>query len=169
MARGAARDESCGMQITAAEFKSHVAELARLHELRDHDLPAQLREMRGLVTSDAAEEVVQLHLDRAQIEARIARIERILRDAHVADGDGDPGVVAVGCAVRVRDTGSGGGRESTYAITGASSPGGVSAGSPVGSALLGRRAGEIVSVELPDGRVRELEVLEVAPVAAAAA
>jgi transcription elongation GreA/GreB family factor len=39
----------------------------------------------------------------------------------------------------------------------------VTPGSPVGSALIGTTAGDVVHVELPGGRIRELHVLEVAP------
>jgi transcription elongation GreA/GreB family factor len=37
----------------------------------------------------------------------------------------------------------------------------VSLGSPVGKALAGARAGDVVTVELPDGRDRVLTVLAV--------
>jgi transcription elongation GreA/GreB family factor len=39
----------------------------------------------------------------------------------------------------------------------------VSAGSPVGRALLGRAPGETVVVELPRGRVERLAILGVSP------
>jgi transcription elongation factor GreA len=51
-----------------------------------------------------------------------------------------------------------------YSIAGAhaeSEAGVVSAVSPVGEALLGRSAGDLVQVKLPRGRTRELEVLAI--------
>jgi transcription elongation GreA/GreB family factor len=42
-------------------------------------------------------------------------------------------------------------------------PGTVSAVSPVGAALLGRRRGERVTVELPKGRKLKLQVLAIKP------
>jgi transcription elongation factor GreA len=45
----------------------------------------------------------------------------------------------------------------------AQAPGDVSISSPVGQALLGRRAGETVTVGLPDGRTRTLRIASVAP------
>jgi hypothetical protein len=39
----------------------------------------------------------------------------------------------------------------------------VSPGSPVGRALIGTAAGDVVRVELPGGRLRELRVLRVVP------
>jgi transcription elongation GreA/GreB family factor len=38
---------------------------------------------------------------------------------------------------------------------------GVSASSPIGSAILGRAAGETVTVELPNGAIRDLEIVAV--------
>jgi transcription elongation factor GreA len=38
----------------------------------------------------------------------------------------------------------------------------VSARSPVGRAVMGRRAGDVVAVELPSGRVESLRVLTIA-------
>jgi transcription elongation GreA/GreB family factor len=75
-----------------------------------------------------------------------------------------PGVVGVGSIVTVDDVGSGAGAR--YRLVGSHQPrsaGDVSIGSPVGQALLGRRVGDTVVVELPDGRRRELRIASVAP------
>jgi transcription elongation GreA/GreB family factor len=45
----------------------------------------------------------------------------------------------------------------------AQAPGDVSISSPVGQALLGRRAGETVTVSLPDDRTRRLRIASIAP------
>ena len=44
----------------------------------------------------------------------------------------------------------------------------MSARSPVGQALMGRRVGDVVAVELPTGRVEELRIVAIAPPAAEA-
>jgi transcription elongation GreA/GreB family factor len=66
----------------------------------------------------------------------------------------------------VRVTGAGG-RVAEYVLVGrrsdSSSLREVSSGSPVGQALLGARPGEIVRVQLPDGRERELRIVAVTP------
>jgi transcription elongation GreA/GreB family factor len=38
----------------------------------------------------------------------------------------------------------------------------VSVRSPVGRALMGRRAGDVVAIELPSGRVESLQIVAVA-------
>ena len=67
--------------------------------------------------------------------------------------------VTVGSTVRLRD--AEGEHEHTVVerLTGAAPPGCVSAGSPVGRALLGRRPGEQVQVQTPDG-ARLLTIVE---------
>jgi len=53
-------------------------------------------------------------------------------------------------------------RRATYRLTGTASASdgrAVSAGSPVGRALMGRRAGDVVSAHLPGGRIEQLEIL----------
>jgi len=52
----------------------------------------------------------------------------------------------------------------TFLVTGNGGDGAprtVSARSPVGQALMGRAAGDVVAVELPDGRVEQLRILGV--------
>ena len=64
--------------------------------------------------------------------------------------------------MEVRDTGSGAVRK--HRITGGfelAEPGDVSANSPVGEALMGRAPGDMVEVDLPNGRTAKLEVLAV--------
>ena len=75
-----------------------------------------------------------------------------------------PGVVGIGSVVTVDETDNGAGAR--YRLVGsheAQEPGDVSISSPVGQALLGRRASETVTVSLPDGRTRRLRIVSVAP------
>ena len=148
--------------LTRADYAQHRAQLEELRRVRDRDLPQLLRDARGFVASDAEEEIAQIRDDHVFVEARIAQLETLLRDARViADGD-SPDVAFPGRVVDVEYTRNG--RRATYRIAGAGSgarPGVVSAGSPVGQALIGRASGDLVSVELPDGRVEQLQIVAV--------
>jgi transcription elongation factor GreA len=159
------RPADAGVLLTAAELESHRQALARLVEVRDRDLPQLLRHARTFVASDAAEEIVQLQEDQAVLEARIGRLEELLRDAHVVADDGAAtGVVSVGCLVEVEYVRSG--KRVAYRVIGTAVPAGtgsLSAGSPVGQALLGHAAGDTVTAALPNGRVERLRVLSVRP------
>jgi transcription elongation factor GreA len=149
--------------LTAAEHAARRRELARLRELRDRELPAAMREARTFVTADAVEEIAQVQEEQMITAARIARLEDLLADATVAADDHSSDVVSVGCTVRVEYRRTG--RRAVYGLTGAGSGSGgayVSARSPVGQALMGRRVGDVVTAELPGGRTEHLRILTVA-------
>jgi transcription elongation factor GreA len=148
--------------LTRADYDQYRAHLEELRRVRDRDLPELLRDARGFVASDAEEEIAQIRDDHVFVETRIAHLEALLRDAHViTDGDA-PGVAFPGRVVDVEYTRNG--KQATYRIASAGSdarPGTVSAGSPVGQALIGRADGDCVAVELPNGRVEQLRVVAV--------
>ena len=148
--------------LTRADYERYRAHLDELRRIRDCDLPRLLRDARGFVASDAEEEMAQIREDHIFVEARIAHLDALLRDAHViADGEA-PGIAVLGRVVDVEYTGTG--KLATYRIAGAGGagrPGTVSAGSPVGQGLIGRSRGDLVSVELPDGRAEELRIVAV--------
>ena len=148
--------------LTRADYELHRDHLQELRRVRDRDLPKLLRDARGFVASDAVEEIAQIREDHVFVETRIAHLEALLREAHVMTDDEAPGMAFPGRVVEVQYTRSG--KLATYRIAGAGGPGEpgtVSAGSPVGRALIGRVAGDVVAVELPGGRVEELRIVSV--------
>jgi len=90
------------------------------------------------------------------IEGRIRDLEDSLRRAQVIEDPGPSDVVRVGSTVTVSEEGFD--EEETYNIVGAHeadpSNGRISNESPIGRALLGARAGDIVSAETPAGEIR---------------
>jgi transcription elongation factor GreA len=148
--------------LTRADYEQCRGHLDELRRVRDRDLPQLLRDARGFVASDAEEEIAQIREDHVFVEARIAHLETLLRDAHVIADDEAPGVVFPGRIVDVEYTRSG--KRATYRIAGAGGaarPGTVSAGSPVGQCLIGRARGDLVSVTLPNGRAEEIRIVAV--------
>jgi transcription elongation factor GreA len=148
--------------LTRDDYEHYRAQLEELRRVRDRDLPELLRDARGFVASDADEEIAQIREDHVFVEARIAHLEALLRDAHVVADSEAPDVAFPGRVVDVEYTRNG--RLATYRLASAGSagrPGVVSAGSPVGQALIGRAGGDLVSVELPNGRVEELRIVAV--------
>lgn len=97
--------------------------------------------------------------DQGRLEGQIAELEWILRYAEVAQDTGD--VVGLGKSVTVRDES---GQNRTYRIVSSHevgpAAGNISDRSPIGSALMGRRAGDVVEVQTP-GRRRTLTILTV--------
>ena len=148
--------------IGASEFAEYELELDRLRSVRAGDLPDRMRRARGFVGADAAEEIAHIQEDGAVIGARIARLEDLLRAAIVLPEGPHDGVATLGCTVEVEYARTG--RRASYRLNGIAAGRdvrSVSARSPVGRALMGRRAGDLVSVDLPSGRVEELRIVAV--------
>ena len=148
--------------LTRADYEHYRGVLDELRRVRDRDLPELLREARGFVASDAAEEIAQIRDDHVFVDARIAHLEALLRDAQViADGEA-PDAAFAGRIVEVEYTRTR--KRATYRITAgreAGQTGTVSSGSPVGQALIGRSGGDVASVTLPNGRTEEIRILAV--------
>jgi transcription elongation factor GreA len=98
--------------------------------------------------------------EQSFVEGRIQALEALLRSAVVVEGRASDGTVAVGSSVVVEMDGE----QSTWVIVGSNEAdparGRISYGSPVGQAILGRRAGDEVVAQLPRGELR-LRLLEV--------
>jgi transcription elongation factor GreA len=96
------------------------------------------------------------------LEARIARLEQWLAVALVAEPDAANDVVDLGERVGLRDLETG--RHLEYELVGSfeadPTAGRISADSPLGHALIGRRRGEVAAFQAPRGR-RELRILTV--------
>jgi transcription elongation factor GreA len=135
---------------------------AELAELRDIQRPAvvarikaarELGDLRENADYDAARR------EQSFIEGRVQQIEGILRNAHVVD-EATTHEVILGSFVVLEDAGE----THEYTIVGSSEadPGGgrISYVSPLGSALMGRRAGDAVMVKTPSGE-RHFRLVEV--------
>ena len=99
---------------------------------------------------------------QARVEGRIRVLEEMLRKAVVIDDSDRPkGVVGVGSKVKVLDLEFN--EEDTYTVVGATEanpPFLISTESPIGSALMGAKPGDVVSANTPAG-VLKLKVVEI--------
>lgn len=154
---------AAGLGLTRAEFAELARELQALRHRHHTELAERLRDARAYGSPGDNEDIQAVHEEASVLEARIARLEELLRAAPIVDREFD-GCVSLGCTVRVAGAE---GRVAEYVLVGrrsdSSSPREVSSGSPVGQALLGGRPGQVVRVDLPSGRSRELRVLTVTP------
>ena len=101
--------------------------------------------------------------EQAFMEGRILELEKMIRNAKVIDEDAhQEGTVTVGSLVRVKDIEFDEINEYRLVGTVEADPmnNRISNESPVGRALLGRKKGEIVDVEVPAGIIK-YEILEV--------
>jgi transcription elongation factor GreA len=94
--------------------------------------------------------------EQARIEARINEIETMLKFAVVIDEkDKKKGVVTLGSSVDVTDENYN--EDMTFMIVGTTEAdvvdGKISNESPIGNALLGRKIGETIEVDAPEGKI----------------
>ena len=155
-------DATADVPLTATARRALKEELARLRDERHREIPARLRIAREFGDMANNDEHLAIREDEAVLAARVARLEDLLRRAVVVAQAAANDSVAIGSHVSAVDVETGEALE--YLIDGAHGtrkPGTVSAVSPVGRGLLGRRRGDYASVELPDGRTRKLKVREI--------
>jgi transcription elongation factor GreA len=139
---------------------------AELHELKTVKRPHVVGEIkRAREMGDLAENAEYHAAKEAQehIEHKIAELEyKLSRAQVVTDPDRDPDTAALLSSVRVRDLE--GGEEITYHLVSPAeadlAQDKISVQSPVGKALLGRRAKDTVAVQTPGGEVK-YEILEI--------
>lgn len=100
--------------------------------------------------------------DQAFLEGRIQELEIILRDAVVIYANASSDTVGLGSIVIVRENGR---DPETFKIVGVKEAdprmGKISHESPIGNAIIGKRAGEEVSLKTPRGETI-IKILEIA-------
>ena len=147
---------STGVQVLKAKLDALCYEL-------DVEFPERLREARSF-GDGGYDDCLQIKEEEALVIQRVARLQDLLDSSTVSDGEpGEAGTVTVGCQVEVEDRDSG--AVSEYWLVGGfeDAAAGVSVDSPVGRAVLGRRAGDEVEVDLPRGRVLRLLIVASKP------
>jgi len=148
--------------LTAEGIEELRRELEYLVNVRRPELARILR--RAIQQGDLSEnaDYIAAKEEQAFLEGRIQQIETMLRNAVLIESNGPAGVVDLGSQVTVLEEG----REApeVFRIVGPAEAdplnGKVSHQSPLGQALLGRRAGDVVTVDAPAGPIT-FRVLEV--------
>ncbi|MCL2372763.1 MAG: transcription elongation factor GreA [Defluviitaleaceae bacterium] len=139
-------------------------ELRDLKVVRRKDVAAKIKEARGQGDLSENAEYDAAKEEQAEIEARIALLEKMLRNAEVIDNeDIDGETVNIGSKVTILDIEYN--EKVDYLIVGSTEAdpmgGKISNESPLGVALLQRKCGDTVTVDAPDGQIK-YEILEIA-------
>ena len=107
--------------------------------------------------------------EQGKVEARIRQLEDMLRRAEVGDKPADDGVIEAGMRVGIRFEGDDAvetfllGSRELLSMDSAVDLDVYSPTSPLGAALLGKKAGDTASYEAPNGRTITVEVVEATP------
>ncbi len=142
----------------AARMRS---ELEELKGPKRTALAARLRHAvsQGDLTENA--DYIMAKEDQAFLEGRIQELEFLLREATIIEKPAQGEAIQIGSTIVVAEDGR---QPETYVLVGAKEAnpraGRISHQSPIGEALLGKRAGDTALAKTPGGEIR-LKILEV--------
>ena len=140
--------------LTSAGLKKLEDELNDLRVFRRREVAQKIKEAREQGDLSENAEYDAAKDEQRDIEARIEEIEKILKNSEVIDEDSlDKETVNFGGTVHIQDIDSK--EEYKYMIVGSTEAdvlnGKISNESPIGKALIGRKAGQTVIVNTPSG------------------
>jgi transcription elongation factor GreA len=150
--------------ITPEGLEKLKAELQELQTTRRREVAERIKEAREFGDISENSEYDDAKNEQAMLEQRIAQMEERLRRAIVIDEkDIDTGVVNVGVKVHVKDQKTGDSRKFQLVGSAEANPAEnkLSHESPIGKALMGRKRGEIVSVDVPRGPAKKLKITKI--------
>lgn len=140
--------------LTYEGLKKYEDELEHLKVVRRKEVADKIKEAREQGDLSENAEYDAAKDEQRDIEARIEELEKILKNAEVVvEEEVDLEKISIGCTVKILDCEFD--EELEYKIVGSteanSLKGRISNESPVGKALLGKRAGDVVKVETQAG------------------
>lgn len=149
--------------LTYEGLKKLEEELERLKGEKRREIAERIKQALAFGDISKNSEYDEAKNEQAKNELRIVQLENMLKNAVVIDEDEvDTNSVRLGTRVKVYDMDLD--EEMDYYIVGSTEADPleqkISNDSPVGRALMGKKPGDIVTVQVPDGTVR-LKVLEI--------
>ncbi|MGM9525856.1 MAG: transcription elongation factor GreA [Peptococcaceae bacterium] len=149
--------------LTREGLEQLEEELENLRSVKRTEVKERLKEAIALGDLSENSEYDDAKNEQAFMEGRILELEKMIRNAKVIEDDvQQEGVISVGSLVKVKDIEFDEINEYRLVGTVEADPmnNRISNESPVGRALLGHRAGEVIDVEVPAGIIK-LEILEI--------
>lgn len=147
--------------LTPEGYRKLEEELTLLKTVRRPEVAAAIHEakMDGDVTENAGYE--EAKRQQAFLEGRIITVETMLKNAVLIETDGPSDTVVLGSRVTVVEDGF---DPETYTIVGSAEAnpgdGRISNESPLGSALMGQKVGDLVTFETPGG-LAEMKLISI--------
>ena len=148
--------------FTREDYNKLSAELNRLKTEGRDDIAEKIKEARSHGDLSENAEYDEAMNEQAKMEAEIAKLEADLRNAKILDEkERTTESIHIGSKVKLYDMDYE--EEVEYKILGKSDidNGIISDLSPVGSAIMGKKVGDIVSVNTPTGKVIEMKILAI--------
>ena len=151
------------VMLTSEGLSNLEKELEELKTIRRKEVSEKIKVALSFGDLSENSEYDEAKNEQAMVEARIAEIEQMFKNVVILDEDGiSTDTVSIGSVVTVKKLKNG--VIDTYKIVGSTEASPVnkkiSDESPVGKALIGHKAGEIVDVEAPAGIV-QMEIIDI--------
>lgn len=139
--------------LTREGFAKAEEELSHLRTVRRHEVAERIRKAKEFTNTVDNAEYDDAKNEQSFVEGKVQSLERLLANAVVIDEKAAPSdYVRIGSHVAVVDSD---GVEEAYVIVGSAEAdpqqGRISNESPIGGTLLGKKAGDTVSVMAPGG------------------
>lgn len=149
--------------LTYEGLKKLEEELEYLKGVKRREVAERIKQALSFGDISENSEYDEAKNEQAHVESRIAQLETMLKYAKVIDEDEvNTDHVSLGSKVRLLDMEFD--EEVVYHIVGSTeadpSKSKISNESPVGSALIGRKTGEVIEVSVPDGTIK-FKILEI--------
>lgn len=148
--------------FTREDYNKLSAELNRLKTEGRDDIAEKIKEARSHGDLSENAEYDEAMNEQAKMEAEIAKLEADLRNAKILD-ESDLGteIVRIGSKVKLLDMDYN--EELEFKILGKSDidNGIISDLSPVGSAIMNKKAGDIAEVHTPSGNISKMKILSI--------
>ena len=144
-------------RLSAERYEELKEELNYLKTVREKEVAEQIKEARSFGDLSENSEYDEAKYEQGKLYSRIAELDEILSNyTIIEEQERSADVIHVGTTVVVLDLEFD--EELTYQVVGSQEAdpmnGRISEESPFGKALLGRKAGEEIVVEAPEGSIR---------------
>ena len=147
---------------TRSGYEALLAELSQLEELIEKN-KKDISTARAFGDLSENSEYTEAKEEQRKLAYRKEELQDMIKNAVIVEGEMDASVVGIGSFVKVFSVERG--RETEYHIVGSyeADPfsGKISDQSPIGAALVGKRAGDSAEAELPNGNVAHFEIRDV--------
>jgi transcription elongation factor GreA len=142
------------IQFTSAGFENIKNELKELNETKKQKAIDRLQKARAMGDLSENSEYTAAKEDLGFIEGRVRELEEIIKNAEVIEKASDENTVEIGSNLVLEVNG----KKDTYTIVGEFEANPLekrlSQTSPIGKALLGKKKGETVSIDVPAGTMQ---------------
>lgn len=146
-------DDTKKIILTPQGLEELTRELKELTEVKRVEVVQKISVARDMGDFSENSALASAREEQSFIEGRIAELEDIIKNAVVSSGTKTKGVIEVGCKIKVHVAGE----EEEFHMVGAPEADPkvkkISYESPLGKALMGKKVGDKVELDAPDGKI----------------